>query len=71
MPMQSLSKWKGDTPTRRCAGIRRRLDKCGPPLGGHWQSHFLFFVFCQSSLDCFRVDIWKVKHMDICTQAGL
>lgn len=31
--------------------------KRGPPLGGHGQSHFLFFVFRQSSLDCFRVDI--------------
>lgn len=48
-----------DKPTGRSASIRRRLNKCGPPFGGHGQSHFLFFVLCQSSLNRFCVDIWK------------
>lgn len=46
-----------DKPTGRSASIRRRLDKRGPPFGGHGQSHFLFFVLCQSSLNRFCVDI--------------
>lgn len=54
-----------DKPTRRRAGIRRRLDKCGPPFGGHGQSHFLFFMLCQCSLNCFCVDIWKIKSLHL------
>lgn len=54
-----------DKPTGRCAGIRRRLDKCGPPFGWHGQSHFLFFMLCQCSLNCFCVDIWKIKHLHL------
>ena len=54
-----------DKPTRRCAGIRRRLDKRGPPFGWHGQSHFLFFMLCQCSLNCFCVDIWKIKNLHL------
>ena len=45
--------------TWRCVGVHGGLHDQGPAFGRHRHRHLPLFVFGQSCLDSFRVDVWN------------